>query len=147
VSANPYAIPAFIFLAAVLFGCAALAFLAATKPAGQHARRRDPGDEARQFTEELRGGPQPVTHEPPGERWWDEQPPQPPAVEILTGPGTRIRQTSEVTIGTLARVRDKLLPDAWKPEPAAAMFTPADPDVTLTDLRPADAPQYLAAPQ
>jgi hypothetical protein len=44
-------------------------------------------------------------------------------------------------------MRDALLPDAWKPEPAAATFTPADPDVTLTDLRPADAPQYLAAPQ
>src|SRR5208282_6122948 len=40
--------------------------------------------------------------------WWDEKPPMPAAVEVLTGPGTAIAQTSEVTIGVLARVRDRL---------------------------------------
>ena len=71
--------------------------------------------------------------EPAG--WRDEEPP-PPAVEVLAGPGRRIAQTSEPTLGVLGRVRDALLPDAWQPGPGEATFTPADPDVTWTDLQP-----------
>jgi len=67
--------------------------------------------------------------------WWDQQPPEPPAIAVLTAPGTRITQTSELTLRVLGRVRDALLPDAWRPEPSGEVtFTPADPDVTCTDL-------------
>lgn len=175
-NSNPYALPAFIFLAAVLFGCGAWAFLVITRqpPAGRHARIPGPTPEGARFAADLQGLPEPQEEpaeitwpgddwegrprdpedpgpEPRDERWWDQRPPQPPAVEILTGPAAPIRQTSEVTISTLARLRDALLPEAWRPdEPGEVTFTPADPDATRTDLRavPAgDAPQYLAAPQ
>lgn len=87
--------------------------------------------------------PGPAQDEPdePGETderdWWDQQAPQPPAVEILAGPRAPVPQASAVTIGTLARLRDALMPDAWKPdEPGDVTFTPADPDATCTDLKP-----------
>lgn len=193
-NSNPYTIPAFIFLAAVLFGCGAWAFLVITRPVGNHAKGRSPAASAAgaRFAADLQGLPEPpegpvvpdcdpppaeITWpaddwagrprdpedpgpEPRDETWWDQRPPQPPAVEILTGPGTSNPQTSAVTISTLAtardavtlgRVRDKLMPEAWKPdEPGDVTFTPADPDATLTDLRPVpagDTPQYLAAPR
>lgn len=153
-NSNPYALPAFIVCLAALFGCGAWAWLSLGRQAatGRHARQRAVSAEADRFVAELRGdaGIQPPEepYTPLREGWWNERPPQPPAVEILTGPGTRISCTSEVTIGVLARVRDKLMPDAWRPEPGEVTFTPADPDATRTDL-PAvtDAPQYLAAPQ
>jgi hypothetical protein len=149
-------LPAFIVCAAALLGCFGTAiWITARQPAaGRHARRAAASAEGDRFVAELRGEDPPPEEQPgpPGRgdpddtAWWDVTPPQPPAVEVLTGPGAPIRQTSEVTIGVLARVRDKLLPDAWRPPPPT--FTPADPDATMTDLPAiAGAPQYLAAPQ
>ncbi len=200
---NPYTVPAYIFLAAVLSGVGAWAFLAITgllASGGRHAKGAAASAAGDRFVAELRGedappdehpaprGPDEVS-DPDETAWWDERPPQPPAAEVLTGPGAPSPQTSDTVIGVLAqardampppappaeppldvrqprtvpdapawrapvgpaalaRVADKLLPDAWKPGPGEATFTPADPDATMTDL-PAvpGAPQYLAAPQ
>ena len=65
--------------------------------------------------------------------WWD-QPAPAGRVEVLPGAATRIAATSQLTLSVLTRVRDALLPDAWRPPPAGVTFTPADPEVTCTDL-------------
>jgi hypothetical protein len=142
VTGNPYVLPAFILCLAALLGCAAWALLAITRQpgTGRHARARAASAEADQFVAELRGGvgclPPAGQRAPLAEGWWNVPPPQPPAVEVLTGPGMQIPQTSAVTIGVLARVRDGLLPDAWRPEPGEVTFTPADADETRLDLQP-----------
>ena len=172
-NSNPYTVPALIVCVTALFGCGAWALLAIIRqpPAGRHARIPGASLEGARFAAELQGLPEPQeekpvqyappeTGEPDEPGWWDQQPPQPPAVEILTGPGTSNPQTSAVTISTLAtardaftlaRLRDALLPDAWKPdEPGEATFTQAEACETRADI-PAvtgdGAPQYLAAPQ
>jgi hypothetical protein len=67
----------------------------------RHVPFADPADDSDPYGEEfiaqLTGGPD----------WWDEDPP-PVRVEVLTGPGRRIAQTSELTLSVLARVRDRL---------------------------------------
>lgn len=156
-NSNPYMLPAFIIVVAVLIGCGGWLYLSVTQPSGQHARRREPNTEGARFGAYLRGDPEPPEGAPVQDRsvlaeldaargilaadperiWWHEGRARPEgAAEILTGPGTANPQASDAFIGTLARVRDALLPDAWQPEPAAATFTPADPDATRFDLQP-----------
>ena len=89
------------------------------KPHGAHAfpdpaDRADPDGEA--FIASLR--------DPDGD-WWDRHAP-PPRVEVLTGPGTRIRQTSEVTASVLARGTGQF------------PMLPPDPDPDVTGVQPAD---------
>lgn len=154
-NSNPYTIPALIILAAVLFGCGSWACLAVTKPSGQHARRREPNAEGERFGAYLRGEdpdeqPAPAPYDPVDDIWWSVKPPPPP-VTVMTpaaaDPVPAIAATPALSLRVLSRVRDALMPEAWK-EDAVATFTPADPDATCVDL-PAvtDAPQYLAAPQ
>lgn len=173
-NSSPYMLPSAVAGALILLAIAGHALYAiATRDArGRHARRpavpfADPQDQAdpdgSQFIEQI-SDPQGSTGPPPLDalarleasrgilagpdlEWWKQLPP-PPAVEVITGPGTSIRQTSALTLSVLAKVRDALMPDAWRPEPGEVTFTPADPDATRTDLQAVeDAPQYLAAPQ
>lgn len=120
--------------------------------------------------------PREELYTPLDEGWWNVPPPDSAVQAVQAGPeelpgelaGTpppafaaavptlAVRQPRPVPgvprsggvadLGLLRRMRDALLPDAWRPPPPT--FTPADPDVTRFDL-PAvtDAPQYLAAPQ
>lgn len=179
---NPYIVPAFILIAAVLLGRVTALARRSVRPAGRHSRpaRRahaakpfaDPQDladpDGEQYVGQLTGpkviiavddseardqlaGLQaklneldhiaeiqrwPAEPAIPDLEWWKQLPPAGEPLEVLTGPGTRIPQTSEATIGVLARVRDKLLPDAWRPEPGEVTFTPADADATRFDLQP-----------
>lgn len=153
-NSSPYMLPAFIIVVAVLFGCLAWLYLSVTQPSGQHARRRAQTGEGARFGAYLRGedpgeqpAPEPATEpdDPADAGWWDVPPPPGP---VTADPGPAIAATSATTLRVLTRIRDALMPDAWKPEPAAATFTPAGADETCTDL-PAirDVPQYLAAPQ
>ena len=123
------------------FGGVAVVSYAERPARGKHARAADV-PEAAQLPAAgrlpmLPDEPRPLAwpQDDPGQ-WWDEKPPQPSVVEVITGPGTRIAQTSGLTLNVLARVRDTLLPDAWRPEPGEATFTPADADPTCTDLAP-----------
>lgn len=171
---NPYIVPAFILIAAVLLACVTALARRPVRPAGRHSRpaRRahaakpfaDPQDladpDGEQYAAQLAGAAGPgydTSYDYPGWDarddlavpghttagpaipdldWWKQLPPAGEPLEVLTGPGTRIPQTSEATIGVLARVRDKLLPDAWRPEPGEVTFTAADPDATRFDLQP-----------
>ena len=105
------AVPAIILCAALLIACiAGLAWVTMRKdreppyeprhtPAAVRADR-----EADQVIQALTPDDADVTDEA---AFWDQQPP-PPAVEILTGPGTQIAATSELTMHVLGRVRDAL---------------------------------------
>jgi hypothetical protein len=140
VNSNPYAWPALVagILLVLTLGGGFLVIHYAERPVrGRHARNAAPPEPPPlpaagrlPMLPDGPGGPsgpdEPDEASPPG--WWDREPP-PPAVEVL------------------ARMRDALLPDAWKPEPGMPAFTPADPDATCTDLAPVTgAPEYLAAP-
>lgn len=142
-NSNPYAVPAIVVCALILIACIAGQMVVGVlrPPArGKHARsvpaavipETAPADAPAVCPKCGTAG----CLEDEAVDWWDTEPPQPPAVEILTGPAAPAPQTSAVTIGVLARVRDALLPDAWRPPPAEATFTPADADVTCTDLQP-----------
>lgn len=158
-TSNPYAVPALVVVLAVLFGCGSWACLAITRQpgTGKHARRTAPTAEAAGFAAYLHGDPEPpeeapvpaAPYDPVDDIWWDVKPPPAPVLAVRQPrpvPGAPRARGSAGPL--LVRVRDALLPDAWRPEPATATFTPAGADETRTDL-PAirDVQQYLAAPQ
>ena len=109
----------------------------AERPArGKHSRRADvpeaaPLPAAGQLPM-LPDEPRPLAwpQDDPGQ-WWGVPPPQPSVIEVITGPGTRIAQTSELVLNVLGRVRDRLR--ELSPPPAATV-TAADPDATRTDM-------------
>lgn len=180
---NPYVIPSVIVLAMVVVWLAVyIPFTCARQPAaGRHARPhhgrhefadaadRDDPDGAGYVSQLLTDAAAAWQVTSMGDAdWWEQEPP-PALVEVLTGPATRIRHDSALTLGVLARVRDKLreLDDDSEPGEACpacrhwiCVCGDGEPDSTLTDLhavttwgmtakQKADelAAKYLAAPQ
>ena len=122
---------AVVICAAVILAvtCGLAAVWYAERPArGRHARAAAAVPEPAQLPA---AGRLPMLPDEPRE-WWGVPPPQPYVVEVITGPGTRIAQTSELVLNVLGRVRDTFrdLP------PTDATFTPAGADDTRADLPP-----------
>ena len=115
-----------ILLILALAGAAIVVYLAERPAGGKHSRHAAVPEPA---PLPAAGRMPMLPDEPP--QWWDVPPPQPPVIEVITGPGTRIAETSQLALNVLGRVRDRLR--ELSPPPAAT-FTAADPDATRTDM-------------
>ena len=118
------------------FGGVAVVSYADRPARGKHARAADVPEPAQLPAAGrlpmLPDEPRPLAwpQDDPGQ-WWGVPPPQPSVIEVITGPGTRIAETSQLALNVLGRVRDRLR--ELSPPPAAT-FTAADPDATRTDM-------------
>jgi hypothetical protein len=72
------------------------------------------------------GGGQHTARAGADDGFWAQHVPGPGRVEVLTGPGTRIRQTSETTASVLASGTGQLPMLPPDPEPDPTLMQPAD---------------------
>jgi hypothetical protein len=114
----------FVLVPPVLVVTGAVIWANFLTPRGEHAAFADPADRTDPYGDNW---PPPEPGEP-DDGFWEQHAPLPARVEVITGPGTRIRQTSEVTASVLAKGTGQLTmlpPDPPAPPPDETGEIPA----------------------
>ena len=130
---NPYTFALIVFLVVAILGVAIWLLALACSPSGQHARPHEGRHEFADRADRIDPYGEAYVTALREDGWWEQHAPRPSRVEVLTGPGTQIRQTSEVTAAVLARGTGQF------------PMLPPDPDPDPTLIQPADV-RYLGKP-